>query len=36
MGHIKVLDISGNKFQNPGVAGAADDAVGVTAEGDKF
>ena len=29
-------DISGNKFQSPGVAGAADDAVGVTAEGDKF
>jgi hypothetical protein len=29
-------DISGNKFQTPGVAGAADDAVGVTAEGDQF
>jgi hypothetical protein len=29
-------DISGNKFQTPGVAGAADDAVGVTPEGDKF
>jgi len=29
-------DISGNKFQTPGVTGAADDAVGVTAEGDKF
>jgi len=29
-------DITGNKFQNPGVAGAADDAVGVTPEGDKF
>jgi hypothetical protein len=29
-------DISGNKFQTRGVAGAADDAVGVTAEGDQF
>jgi hypothetical protein len=29
-------DITGNKFQNPGVAGAADDGVGVTPEGDKF
>jgi hypothetical protein len=29
-------DISGNKFQTPGVAGAADDAVGITPEGDKF
>ena len=29
-------DITGNKFQTPGVAGAADDAVGVTPEGDKF
>ena len=29
-------DISGNKFQTPGVAGAADDAVGVTPEGDQF
>lgn len=29
-------DISGNKFQVPGVAGAADDSVGVTPEGDQF
>ncbi len=29
-------DISGNKFQLPGVAGAADDSVGVTSEGDQF
>ncbi|MCS5697624.1 DUF3172 domain-containing protein [Cyanobium sp. FGCU-52] len=29
-------DISGNKFQTPGVAGAADDSVGVTPEGDQF
>jgi hypothetical protein len=29
-------DISGNKFQMPGVAGAADDSVGVTPEGDQF
>ena len=29
-------DIGGNKFQTPGVAGAADDAVGITPEGDKF
>lgn len=29
-------DISGNKFQVPGVAGAGDDSVGVTPEGDQF
>ncbi|MFM7640148.1 MAG: DUF3172 domain-containing protein [Cyanobium sp.] len=29
-------DISGNKFQVPGAAGAADDSVGVTPEGDQF
>jgi len=29
-------DITGNKFQMPGVAGAADDSVGVTPEGDQF
>jgi len=29
-------DISGNKFQMPGSAGAADDAAGVTPEGDQF
>jgi hypothetical protein len=29
-------DISGNKFQMPGNAGAADDSVGVTPEGDQF
>ena len=29
-------DITGNKFQTPGVAGAANDAVGVTPEGDQF
>lgn len=29
-------DISGNKFQVPGMAGAADDSVGVTPEGDQF
>ncbi|MFM9047160.1 MAG: DUF3172 domain-containing protein [Cyanobium sp.] len=29
-------DISGNKFQVPGVAGASDDSVGVTPEGDQF
>jgi hypothetical protein len=29
-------DISGNKFQTPGVAGAADDSVGLTPEGDRF
>ncbi len=29
-------DISGNKFQMPGTAGAADDSVGVTPEGDQF
>jgi hypothetical protein len=29
-------DISGNKFQMPGVAGAADDSVGVTPEGNQF
>jgi hypothetical protein len=29
-------DISGNKFQTRGVAGAADDAVGITPEGDQF
>ncbi|MFN9623054.1 MAG: DUF3172 domain-containing protein [Cyanobacteriota bacterium] len=29
-------DISGNKFQMPGSAGAADDATGVTPEGDQF
>jgi hypothetical protein len=29
-------DISGNKFQSRGVAGAADDAVGITPEGDQF
>jgi hypothetical protein len=29
-------DLSGNKFQTPGVAGAADDSVGVTPEGDQF
>lgn len=29
-------DISGNKFQMPGVVGAADDSVGVTPEGDQF
>lgn len=29
-------DISGNKFQLPGNAGAADDSAGVTPEGDQF
>lgn len=29
-------DISGNKFQTRGVAGAADDAVGITPEADQF
>jgi hypothetical protein len=29
-------DISGNRFQTPGVAGAADDSVGVTPEADQF
>ncbi|MFN9547158.1 MAG: DUF3172 domain-containing protein [Cyanobacteriota bacterium] len=29
-------DITGNKFQLPGTAGAADDSGGVTAEGDQF
>ncbi len=29
-------DISGNKFQVPGVAGAADDSAGITPEGDQF
>jgi len=29
-------DLSGNKFQVPGVAGGADDAAGVTPEGDQF
>ncbi|MCT0224671.1 DUF3172 domain-containing protein [Synechococcus sp. CS-1328] len=29
-------DISGNKFQTRGIAGAADDAVGVTPEADQF
>lgn len=29
-------DLSGNKFQVPGAAGAADDAAGVTPEGDQF
>jgi hypothetical protein len=29
-------DITGNRFQTPGVAGAADDSVGVTPEGDQF
>jgi hypothetical protein len=29
-------DIAGNKFQTPGAAGAADDSVGVTPEGDQF
>jgi hypothetical protein len=29
-------DISGNKFQTRGIAGAADDAVGITPEGDQF
>ncbi|MEB3333724.1 MAG: DUF3172 domain-containing protein [Cyanobacteriota bacterium] len=29
-------DITGNKFQMPGAAGAADDSVGVTPEGDQF
>ena len=29
-------DISGNRFQTPGVAGAADDSVGLTPEGDQF
>ena len=29
-------DITGNKFQLPGTAGAADDAAGVTPEGDQF
>jgi len=29
-------DITGNKFQTKGVAGAADDAVGVTPEADQF
>ena len=29
-------DISGNKFQTRGIAGAADDSVGVTPEGNQF
>ncbi|MDM7952462.1 MAG: DUF3172 domain-containing protein [Cyanobium sp. CZS 25K] len=29
-------DISGNKFQTRGIAGAADDAVGITPEADQF
>ena len=29
-------DISGNKFQTPGIAGAAGDSVGVTPEADQF
>ncbi|MEB3331161.1 MAG: DUF3172 domain-containing protein [Synechococcaceae cyanobacterium] len=29
-------DITGNKFQMPGVAGAADDAVGITPEANQF
>jgi hypothetical protein len=29
-------DISGNKFQTRGIAGAADDSVGLTPEGDQF
>ncbi|WP_259729121.1 MULTISPECIES: DUF3172 domain-containing protein [Synechococcales] len=29
-------DISGNKFQTRGIAGAADDSVGITPEGDQF
>jgi hypothetical protein len=29
-------DITGNKFQMPGAAGAADDSAGVTPEGDQF
>ncbi|MEB3265292.1 MAG: DUF3172 domain-containing protein [Cyanobacteriota bacterium] len=29
-------DVSGNKFQTPGVAGAADDSVGITPEADQF
>ncbi len=29
-------DITGNKFQMPGTAGAADDSTGVTPEGDSF
>lgn len=29
-------DISGNKFQTKGIAGAADDATGLTPEGDQF
>ena len=29
-------DISGNKFQTPGVAGAADDSVGITPEANQF
>ncbi len=29
-------DITGNKFQTPGAAGAADDSAGVTPEGDQF
>ncbi|MFN7227591.1 MAG: DUF3172 domain-containing protein [Synechococcaceae cyanobacterium] len=29
-------DVSGNKFQAPGVAGAADDSVGITPEANQF
>ncbi|MCT0198121.1 DUF3172 domain-containing protein [Synechococcus sp. CS-1325] len=29
-------DIGGNKFQTRGIAGAADDSVGITPEGDQF
>ena len=29
-------DVTENKFQNPGIAGAADDTVGITPEADQF
>ena len=29
-------DVAQNKFQNPGIAGAADDTVGITPEADQF